>query len=98
MKKISTVVTNTSRIVVRGKCQLCSIIQCGGGDVSNVQLYDGYVSDFTQRYSAIHPDGQTFAINYNQPIFFERGIYVQVNAVTTTVTISYSIYDEEDDI
>lgn len=81
--------TNTSRVIHRGPCLITAFLVTGDGAAGEADIFDG-VSDLGEHKCRINVlSGTTFHWCLPNPVDFDKGIYIKVDAATTFVTVCY---------
>lgn len=81
--------TNTSRIIHRGPCLVTAFSVAGDGAAGEADIYDGESDRGEHKCKVTVPNGTTFHWCLPNPVDFDKGIYIEVNAATTFVTVCY---------
>jgi len=86
-KMTQTVCDNVSDSIYKGPCKLLGIIVDSDGANGDVTLYDGEGVTATKKIKCRSLSDYSFSPNIGSGIFFDKGIYILVNASTTTYTL-----------
>lgn len=81
--------TNVSRVIHKGPCLITGFSVAGDGAAGVANLYDGENALGEHKCRVAVLDSTTFEWNLTHPVDFDKGIYIDVNAATTFVTICY---------
>jgi len=88
--------TNTSRIIHPGPCIVKNVTIAGDGANGDCQVYDGFNTSGTLKAHLEVLSGTTFSWQPGEGTDFDQGIYIEVNAATTKVTITYNPESRKD--
>lgn len=79
--------TNSDRVMFRGPCLVSFIFVGSDGVAAQVDIYDGdsTLGEHKFRVNVIADDSKPISLPY--PTDFDKGVFVDVNAATTFVSI-----------
>ncbi len=80
---------NTTRLVFIGPCLVAGIAVSGDGAGADCDVYDGQNDKADKKFHLEALSGTTFGVEYHKDVLFRKGIYIAVNAGTTSVMIAY---------
>ena len=72
-----------------GPCLVFSATISGDGAAADCDIYDGSGVLDTKKHHLETASGTSFQWSSTPPVLFEKGIYVDLNASTTAVMITY---------
>ena len=81
--------TNTSRVIHRGPCLITAFSVTGDGAAGEADIYDGVnaLGEHKCRINVL--SGTLFSWPIPNPVDFDNGIYIVVDAATMFVTVCY---------
>lgn len=82
-------ITNTSRVIHKGPCIVKAVHVAGDGAGCEVVIIDGVNSSGKVKAIIIVLSGSSYTWRPGEGTDFDYGIYVNVNASTTKVTVTY---------
>ena len=92
MKSILNFVNHSQRICI-AQGRVDAIVISSNGAEAVVELFDG-MTDHGFRMLYIYQKDQTpFSPNLGKGLYFRRGLYIKINAITTFVTITTTVMD-----
>lgn len=82
-------VFNADGIVNAGPCLVYGVTLAADGANADVDVYDG-VNANAKKVSHLEAlSGTSFSLPFAGPVIFHRGVYLDVNATTSFVTVEY---------
>jgi len=81
--------TNVTRVIHKGPCLVTGFSVAGDGAAGVANIYDGENALGEHKCRVTVLDSTTFGWDLTHPVHFEQGIFIDVNAVTTFVTVCY---------
>lgn len=88
--------TNTSRVLYKGPCEVCSVMLAADGANGDCQVYDGTNAHGKQIAHIEALSGTTFSWLHPHKVQFHNGIYIAVNAATSKVTATFHTESRKD--
>lgn len=81
--------TNKSRIIHKGPCLVTAFSVAGAGADGTADIYDGESTSGEHKCRVSVLNGTTFHWCLPNPVDFDKGLYIAVNAATTYVTVCF---------
>lgn len=81
--------TNTSRLIHDGPCIVKSVHVAGDGAAADCQVYDGFNTSGTLKAHLEALSGTSYTWRPGDATDFDQGLYIQVSANTTKVTVTF---------
>jgi len=92
--KAQLILKNSSQIIWKGPCLLCSVGVTGDGAAGEIDLYDGTNDKAEHKLKMKCLNATTFSMNSVHNPQLNYGIYMKVNAATTYGWVVFIPQDE----
>lgn len=83
------VLINANTLVIIGPCVISKVVISADGVAGDADIYDGLNDNMEKKYHLEALSGTTFGLPLARDELFSHGVYVKVNASTTSVMLSF---------